>query len=112
MGTQMGPVMLDSWLEAVERLRPVAAEAGMDLPTLALAWVLQRPEVASTVVGVSRPAQVHANAAAAGIELSADVLAVVDEAVGDAAVTGPALSPFTETGVLWRDGSASPAPSA
>jgi aryl-alcohol dehydrogenase-like predicted oxidoreductase len=103
MGTQMGPVMLDSWLEAVERLRPVAADAGIDLPTLALTWVLRRPEVASTVVGVSRPAQVHANAAASGIELSADVLAAVDAAVGDVAVTGPALSPFTETGVLWRD---------
>lgn len=96
-------VMLDASLEAVERLGPVAEEAGMDLPTLALAWTLRRPEVASTVVGVSRPAQVHANAAASGIDLSADLLAAVDEAIGDAAVTGPALSEFVETGVRWRD---------
>lgn len=109
MGSQMGPVMLDTWLEAVERLRPVAEEAGMDLPTLALAWTLRTPEVASTVVGASRPAQVHSNAAAAGVQLSADLLAAVDEAIGDAAVTGPALSPFTETGVLWRDGAMSSA---
>jgi aryl-alcohol dehydrogenase-like predicted oxidoreductase len=102
MGKEMQVVMLDSTLEAVERLRPVAEQAGMDLPTLALAWTLRRPEVASTVVGVSRPAQVHANAAASGIELSADLLAAVDEAIGDAAVTGPALSEFTATGVRWR----------
>jgi aryl-alcohol dehydrogenase-like predicted oxidoreductase len=102
MGSEMGEVMLDSTLEVVERLRPVATEAGMDLPTLALAWTLQRPEVASTLVGVSRPAQVHANAASSGIELGTDLLAAVDEAIGDAAVTGPAVSKFTETGVLRR----------
>lgn len=104
MGNEMGPVMLASTLEAVERLRPIAAEAGLDLPTVALAWTLRRPEVSSTLVGVSRPAQVHANAAAAGIELSPDLLAAIDAAIGDAAVTGPALSEFVETGVLRRDG--------
>ena len=112
MGNEMQVVMLDSTLEAVERLRPVAEEAGMDLPTLALAWTLRRAEVASTVVGVSRPAQVNANAAASGIELSADLLAAVDDAIGDAAVTGPALSEFTATGVRWRDGTASSAVSS
>jgi aryl-alcohol dehydrogenase-like predicted oxidoreductase len=108
MGNEMQVVMLDSTLEAVERLCPVAEEAGMDLPTLALAWTLRRQEVASTVVGVSRPAQVHANAAASGIDLSADLLVAIDEAVGDAAITGPALSEFTATGVLWRDQLVSP----
>jgi len=103
MGNEMQVVMVDSYLEAVQRLRPVATQAGMDLPTLALAWTLRRPEVASMLVGVSRPAQVRANVAASGVELSADLLAAIDEAVGDAAVTGPALSPFTETGVRWRD---------
>jgi aryl-alcohol dehydrogenase-like predicted oxidoreductase len=104
MGNEMRVVMLDSTLEAVERLRPVAEEAGLDLPTLALAWTLRRAEVASTVVGVSRPAQVYANAAASGVELSADLLAALDDAIGDAAITGPALSEFTEAGVRWRDG--------
>jgi aryl-alcohol dehydrogenase-like predicted oxidoreductase len=112
MGNEMRVVMLDRTLEAVERLRPVAEEAGIDLPTLALAWTLRRPEVASTVVGVSRPAQVHANAAASGIELSADLLAAVDDAIGDAAVKGPALSEFTATGVRWRNGAVAPAVSA
>ena len=102
MGGEMQVVMRDASLQAIARLRPVAEEAGIDLPTLALAWTLRRPEVASTIVGVSRPAQVHANAAASGVTLSPDVLQAVDEAVGDAMVTGPALSPFTETGVRWR----------
>jgi len=103
MGNEMQVVMVDSYLEAATPLRPVATQAGMDLSTLALAWTLRRPEVASTVFGVSRPAQVRANAAASEVELSADLLAAVDEAIDDAAVTGPALSPFTETGVRRRD---------
>jgi aryl-alcohol dehydrogenase-like predicted oxidoreductase len=111
MGNEMEVVMRDASLAAVARLRPVAEAAGMDLPTLALAWVLRRPEVASTVVGASRASQVHANAAASGVELSADLLAAVDDAIGEAMVTGPALSPFTETGVRWRDDPVAPAPS-
>lgn len=109
MGNEMQVVMLESTLAAVERLRPVAEQAGMDLPTLALAWTLRRAEVVSAVVGISRPAQVHANATASGIELSADLLAAVDDAIGDAAVTGPALSEFTAPDVRWRDGTVSSA---
>jgi aryl-alcohol dehydrogenase-like predicted oxidoreductase len=73
-------------LEAVERLRPVAAQAGLSMPQLALAWVLRQRNVASAIVGASRPEQVHANASAAGITLSADTLAAVDEALGEVAV--------------------------
>jgi aryl-alcohol dehydrogenase-like predicted oxidoreductase len=72
-----------SVLEAVERLRPVAEQAGLTMPQLALAWVLREPNVASAIVGASRPEQVHANASASGIVLSADTLAAVDEALGD-----------------------------
>jgi len=70
-------------LDAVERLRPVAEQAGLTMPQLALAWVLREPNVASAIVGASRPEQVHANASASGIVLSADTLAAVDEALGD-----------------------------
>jgi aryl-alcohol dehydrogenase-like predicted oxidoreductase len=70
-------------LEAVERLRPVAEQAGLTMPQLALAWVLRQPNVASAIVGASRPEQVLANASASGIVLSADTLAAVDEALGD-----------------------------
>jgi len=73
-------------LEAVQRLRPVAEEAGLTMAQLALAWVLREPNVASAIVGASRPEQVHANASAAGIELSADTLAAIDTALGDVVV--------------------------
>jgi aryl-alcohol dehydrogenase-like predicted oxidoreductase len=70
-------------LEAVERLRPVSEQAGLTMPQLALAWVLRQPNVASAIVGASRPEQVYANASASGIVLSADTLGAVDEALGD-----------------------------
>ncbi|MGA8364502.1 MAG: aldo/keto reductase family protein [Solirubrobacteraceae bacterium] len=73
-------------LEAVQRLRPVAEEAGLTMAQLALAWVLREPNVASAIVGASRPEQVHANASASGIELSTDTLAAIDEALGDVIV--------------------------
>jgi aryl-alcohol dehydrogenase-like predicted oxidoreductase len=57
---------------------------------LAVAWVLQNPNVAGAIVGASRPEQVDSNAAAAGVRLDADVLARIDEAVGDVAETDPA----------------------
>ena len=70
-------------LEAVERLKPVAEQAGLTMPQLALAWVLRQANVASAIVGASRPEQVHANASASGIALSTDTLTAVDEALGD-----------------------------
>jgi aryl-alcohol dehydrogenase-like predicted oxidoreductase len=73
-------------LEAVQRLKPVAQGAGLTMAQLALAWVLRLDNVASAIVGASRPEQVQANASASGIELSADTLAAVDEALGDVVV--------------------------
>ena len=70
-------------LEAVQRLRPVADEAGLTMVQLALAWVLRRENVASAIVGATRPEQVHANASASGIALDPDMLAAIDEALGD-----------------------------
>ena len=67
-------------LEGVQRLRPIAAELGLTLSQLALAWVLRRPEVSSAIIGASRPEQVKENAAASGVKLSADVLRRIDEA--------------------------------
>ena len=63
---------------------------------LALAWVLRRPEVASAIIGASRPEQVHANAEASGVELSPDVLDAIDEALGEVVVSEPLLAAFAE----------------
>src|SRR3954453_11160769 len=56
-------------LEAVQRLKPLAAEAGLSLAQFALAWVLREPNVASAIVGASRPSQVEENAAASDAEV-------------------------------------------
>lgn len=79
-------LMDDRVLEAVQRLVPVAEGAGLTMAQLALAWVLRQPNVASAIVGASRPEQVHANASASGIVLDASTLAAVDEALGDVVV--------------------------
>src|SRR3954471_16050170 len=102
MGNFMSPLMTDAVLEAVDRLRPVAEQAGVPMTELALAWVLRRPEVASAIVGATRPEQVHANAKASGIELSPDTLAAIDDALGDVPVTGPVLAPLARAGIMHR----------
>ena len=102
MGFAMERYMRDEVLEAVQRLRPIAGREGLSMVQLALAWVLRRDEVASAIVGASRPEQVHANAAASGIELSADTLAAIDEALDGVIVRGSQLGPFANAGVKHR----------
>ena len=73
-------------LEAVERLKPVAAELGLSMAQMALAWVLRRAEVASAIIGASRPEQIADNVRAVGITLSQETLARIDEALAGAVV--------------------------
>jgi aryl-alcohol dehydrogenase-like predicted oxidoreductase len=94
--------MDDEVLTAIERVRPIAEGAGLTMTELALAWVLRRDELASAIVGASRPEQVHANAAASGVELSADTLEAIDEALQGVAITKPRLAGFAEEGVKHR----------
>jgi len=94
--------MDDDVLTAVERVRPIAEGAGLTMTELALAWALRRDELASAIVGASRPEQVHANAAASGVELSADTLEAIDEALEGVAITEPRLAGFAEEGVKHR----------
>jgi aryl-alcohol dehydrogenase-like predicted oxidoreductase len=102
MGASIQLVMNDMRLEAVDRLRPIADEAGHSMAELALAWVLRRPELASAIVGASRPEQVYANAKASGLELTPDTLEAIDEALGDAPVKEPTLAPSARPGVMHR----------
>lgn len=64
---------------AVERLRAVAAEAGLDLVTLAVAWVMANPVVTAPIVGASRPEQLRASLAAAETRLAPDLKARLDD---------------------------------
>jgi 1-deoxyxylulose-5-phosphate synthase len=82
MGRMMGDLMDEAILERVQQLAPVAERLGITMAQLALAWVLREPNVASAIVGASRPEQVHDNAAASGIELDAETIAEVEAIVG------------------------------
>jgi aryl-alcohol dehydrogenase-like predicted oxidoreductase len=73
----------DVLLERVQQLRPVAEGLGLSMAQLALAWVLREPNVASAIIGASRPEQVSDNAAASGVSLDEATLKQIDEILGD-----------------------------
>jgi aryl-alcohol dehydrogenase-like predicted oxidoreductase len=101
MGDTIGRYMDDDVLEAVQRLVPIAEGAGLTMVQLALAWVLRREEVASAIIGASRPEQVHDNASASGIELEDDILEAIDEALAGIVVS-EARANFAGEGVKHR----------
>ncbi|SBT48686.1 aldo/keto reductase family protein [Micromonospora narathiwatensis] len=80
----------DEVLTRVQRLKPLAEQAGLTMPQLAIAWVLQNPNVSSAIVGASRPEQVHDNVKAAGVKLDADLLKAIDEIVEPVTERDPA----------------------
>ena len=73
----------DETLERVARLEPVAADSGLSMSQLAVAWVLQNANVSAAIIGASRPEQVTENVKASGVRLEADTLAAIDDALGD-----------------------------
>ncbi|MDN5789485.1 MAG: aldo/keto reductase family protein [Micrococcales bacterium] len=79
----------DDVLERVQALRPVADEAGLTMAQLGVAWVLQNPNVAAALVGASRPEQVAENVKAAGVTLAPELMARIDEALGDIVMRDP-----------------------
>jgi aryl-alcohol dehydrogenase-like predicted oxidoreductase len=79
----------DPVLTAVQRLQPLAAEAGLSLAQLAVAWTLQNPNVSAAIVGATRPEQVRENVAAAGARLDAGLMRQIDEALGDVVTKDP-----------------------
>jgi aryl-alcohol dehydrogenase-like predicted oxidoreductase len=102
MSVSIDRYMEDEMLEAVQRLVPIAEGAGLSMAEMGLAWVLREPDVASAIIGASRPAQVHANARASGVTLSQDVLDSIDETLHGLVVTGPRLAYFAQEGVKHR----------
>ncbi|NRQ51387.1 aldo/keto reductase family protein [Aeromicrobium stalagmiti] len=79
----------DDVLEAVQRLQPIASAADLTLAQLAVAWVLRNPNVAAAIIGASRPEQVTDNVKASGVVLGDDVMAAIDDALGDVVVRDP-----------------------
>ncbi|WP_197320418.1 aldo/keto reductase family protein [Saccharomonospora sp. NB11] len=79
-GAQMvGRYLNDDVLTRVERLQPLAEQAGLTLAQLAVAWVLQNSNVASAIIGASRPEQVQENVKASGVKLDDDLMTAIDE---------------------------------
>jgi len=86
MGGFIKRLMQPELLRAVQQLKPIAEEAGLTLPQFALAWILREPNVASAIIGASRPEQVIENAHASGLIVDTQLFlraeAIIDEAVG------------------------------
>jgi aryl-alcohol dehydrogenase-like predicted oxidoreductase len=82
MGTMMQSWLRPEVLEVVQKLKPIAEEAGCTLSQFALAWVLREPNVASAIVGASRPEQLDENARASGLAIDPSLFAHAEEIVG------------------------------
>ncbi|MFZ9750925.1 MAG: aldo/keto reductase family protein [Candidatus Nanopelagicales bacterium] len=85
---QSGAKMIERWmrddvLNAVQNLKPIAADLGLSMGQLAIAWVLQNQNVASAIVGASRPEQIIENIKAADVVLDAEVLKKIDDVVAN-----------------------------
>ncbi|TNY36200.1 aldo/keto reductase family protein [Thermomonospora catenispora] len=83
-------LLTDDILTRVQRLRPIAQELGLSMAQLAIAWVLQNPNVSAAIIGASRPEQVRDNVKASGVKLEEDVLKRIDEVLGPVVVRDPA----------------------
>ncbi|HEU5473956.1 MAG TPA: aldo/keto reductase family protein [Actinophytocola sp.] len=81
----------DEVLERVQQLKPIAEGLGLSQAQLAVAWVLQNPNVASAIIGATRPEQVRENVKAAGVKLDADVLAQIDKVLNGIVEYDPRL---------------------
>ncbi len=85
-----GLVSNEDVLRRVQELKPLAEGAGLTMAQLAVAWVLQNPNVASAIVGASRPEQVRDNVRAAGVKLDTGLLKKIDEILDPVVVRDPA----------------------
>jgi aryl-alcohol dehydrogenase-like predicted oxidoreductase len=90
VGGSMQAFLTDDILTRVQELRPVADGLGLSMAQLAIAWVLQNPNVAAAIIGASRPEQVADNVKAAGVRLELDVLKQIDGILGDVVERDPA----------------------
>src|SRR5665647_2405880 len=89
--------MIDAWLKdpvlaAVQQLTPMAQDAGLSMAQLAVAWVLQNPNVSAAIIGASRPEQVTENAKAAGVKLEAGLLTAIDDVLQPVVQLDPAMT--------------------
>ena len=82
----------DDVLTRVQQLAPIAEQAGLSMAQLAVAWVLQNPNVASAIVGASRPEQVVDNVKAVGVRLEPELLKAIDDVLDPVVERDPKLT--------------------
>ncbi|MDO8309184.1 MAG: aldo/keto reductase family protein, partial [Actinomycetota bacterium] len=82
----------DDVLAAVQRLKPIAADHGLTVAQLSLAWVLANPNVSAAIIGASRPEQVDENVKASGVSLGPDFLSAIDDVLADVITRDPGLT--------------------
>jgi aryl-alcohol dehydrogenase-like predicted oxidoreductase len=83
-------LLSDDVLTRVQQLVPVAAESGLSLAQLAVAWTLQNPNVCAAIVGATRPEQVRENVKASGVTLDDSVMRRIDDVLAPVIVRDPA----------------------
>ena len=71
----------DDLLSAVQKLQPIAADEGLTMGQLAVAWVLQNENVSSAIIGATKPAQIKENVKASGVKLSKETMSAIDRAL-------------------------------
>ena len=81
--------MTDDVLTKVQKLRPLADQAGLTMAQLGVAWVLQNKNVASAIVGASKPEQLDDNVTAAKVKLDSTLMKSIDDALAGVIVTDP-----------------------
>ncbi|HEY6276111.1 MAG TPA: aldo/keto reductase family protein [Streptosporangiaceae bacterium] len=84
--------LTDDILRRVAGLKPIAAEAGLSLAQLAVAWVLQNPNVSAAIIGATRPEQVRENVQASGVQLGPALMQQIDDILGQEIRRDPALT--------------------
>ena len=89
LGGMMGKYLSDEVLTRVQLLSPLAAQLGLTMAQFALAWVLQNDNVASAIVGATKPEQISSNIAAVGVEIPEEVMNQVSEILSPVAVFDP-----------------------
>jgi aryl-alcohol dehydrogenase-like predicted oxidoreductase len=90
--TMIKRMMDEQLLTAVQGLAPIASDLDLTMSQLAIAWVLQNPNVAAAIIGASKPRQIVENVAAAGVVLPEDVMQRIDLVLGDLPVRNPMLT--------------------
>ena len=97
LGGMMGKYLSDEVLTRVQLLSPLAEQLGLTMAQFALAWVLQNDNVASAIVGATKPEQISSNIAAVGVEIPEEVMNQVSEILSPVAVFDPRETKAPET---------------